>query len=123
MDPKYAAWVAANVKDPLGRCAETTLAMCTAFPELTRVRGHYLCGFWGPREHWWCTAPDGGVVDPTAAQFPSRGLGRYEPWVEGTPEPTGKCPNCGGECYDNKYCCSAECDSAYAAYCNNPGWL
>ncbi len=47
MKPQYADWIAANVKESRGRCAEATLAMAAAFPELTRVRGHYLCWVWG----------------------------------------------------------------------------
>ena len=47
MKQQHADWIAANVKETLGRCAEATLAMAAAFPELTRVRGHYLCWVWG----------------------------------------------------------------------------
>lgn len=120
MEPKYAEWIVANVPDPVGRCVEATAAMVAAFPELKRVRGHVYNVVWGEREHWWAVTPDGSVVDPTAGQFPN-GISYYEPWDESVPEPTGKCPNCGGYCFDGKYCCSDACEASYVAYCNNPG--
>ncbi len=124
MKTEYRAWIDANVgtkpEDGYGRCAWATLTMLVAFPELTRVRGHYYDAIWGERDHWWLVDPDGEIVDPTAAQFPTKGTGEYMPWVEGTPEPTGMCPNCGENCYDGRTCCSDSCNSAYAAYCMNP---
>ena len=120
MDSKYADWISANVKgDGYGKCHLATLAMVEAFPELQRVRGHYFCWTWGVREHWWCVAPDGSIVDPTIAQFPSKGAGEYEPWIEGTKEPTGRCPECGGYCYDGQTFCSESCGVSYVAYCNS----
>jgi hypothetical protein len=45
---------------------------------LSLVRGHYFCPIWNRDEpHWWCTKPDGTIIDPTAKQFPSKGLGVY----------------------------------------------
>jgi hypothetical protein len=121
MDPRYAEWIAANVEgDGYGQCREVTERMAAAFPELARVRGHYYCLIWGEREHWWLTTPAGEIVDPTAAQFPSKGHGEYVPWIEGTPEPTGLCPQCGEYVYDGNTCCSDACSRAYAAYCMNP---
>ncbi len=120
MKPQYADWIAANVKETLGRCAEATLAMSAAFPELTRVRGHYQCWVWGERQHWWLVDPNGEIVDPTANQFPSKGGGVYIPWDESQPEPTGVCPNCGDYCYNGQSCCSEACGISYAAYCMNP---
>ena len=102
--------------DPYGNCAEATLEMQGAFPELKRIRGHYYCVIWGERMHWWLTDGD-EIVDPTCGQFPTKGNGVYKPWNEGDPEPTGKCPNCGELCYDGRYCCSEKCDKEYAAYC------
>lgn len=90
--------------------------MAAAFPELRRVRGHYHDPQWGRRAHWWLVEPGGEVVDPTAAQFPSRGRGRYEEWDEARPEPTGECPNCGGEVFDGGTCCSPKCVDEYTAY-------
>lgn len=101
-----------------GKCAEITEAFAKAFPELRRVRGHYHCPHWGERDHWWLVAPDGSIVDPTRAQFPSRGIGEYVEWIEGTKEPTGMCPNCGGPCYDGDYCCTEACGRAYVAFCS-----
>ena len=66
-----ATWLAAN--DPYGACRAACDAMLLAFPELRLVRGHYLCPLWGDREHWWLVDPGGAIVDPTAAQFPTRG--------------------------------------------------
>ncbi len=99
----YAEWTR-GVGHPEGRCSEITLRMQEVFPELTRVRGHYHCWAQGRREHWWLTDPDGNIVDPTYAQFPSQGTGEYVPWVEGDPEPTGKCLDCGEYVYDGNFC-------------------
>lgn len=122
MKPQYKEWISDNVnKNCLGQCAEVTEKMQKAFPELARVRGHFMCCFWGLRSHWWLVDPDGEIVDPTVAQFPSAGMATpsaYEPWDENAKEPTGKCPNCGALCYDGNYCCSDECDRAYIAYLN-----
>jgi len=108
----YDEWIA-NVSNPLGRCKEVTLQMQEVFPELKRVRGHYYCWIWGRREHWWLRDPDGKPVDPTAAQFPSKGEGIYEEWVEGDPEPTGKCLNCGEYVYDDGNFCNDSCRRAF----------
>jgi hypothetical protein len=120
MTDTYTTWVAANVPDAYGTCKEVTQSMVEAFPELRRVRGHYYCGIWGERQHWWCVSPAGEIVDPTAAQFPSKGLGEYVEWVEGTEEPTGMCPNCGELCYGTGTCCSKACEQEYARYVLNP---
>ena len=69
-----------------GRCATASAAMVAVFPELRRVRGHY-----NGVPHWWCVAPDGTIVDPTARQFVPGGT-----YVEyHGPDPLGKCMNCG----------------------------
>ena len=113
----YVEWIAANVQgNGYGKCQEHTEAMAKVFPELTRVRGHYICPTWGRRAHWWLVASDGQIVDPTATQFPSCGLGDYEPWNDTAPEPTGKCMECGGYCYGGRVACSRECDSALAKF-------
>lgn len=115
--PRYSEWIASNVTGSgYGQCAEVTLAMAAAFPELRRVRGHYYCFAWGERTHWWLVAPDGRIVDPTAGQFPSAGRGEYVPWVEGAEEPTGKCPECGGYVYGGGTMCSDSCARAYERY-------
>lgn len=123
----YQEWIKnspyATQQGAYGQCKDATKEMAAAFPELTRVRGHYYCHIWGEREHWWCETPDGKIVDPTKAQFPSGGFGEYEPWDESQPEPTGMCPNCSGYCYNGETCCSAECHDAYVAYCMLPWGL
>jgi hypothetical protein len=118
--PGYRAWIEANVPDPVGACAEATLAMLGAFPDLKRVRGHYYCPAWGQREHWWLVTADGTIIDPTAHQFPSLGAGLYVPWDEDRVEPTGICANCGDYVFGGGTCCSQACNRAYAAYCMNP---
>jgi hypothetical protein len=118
---EYQAWIDKyypTQQIAYGKCAEATLEMCATFPELTRRRGHYLCIVWGEREHWWCEAPDGTIVDPTRRQFPSQSGHAYRPWDESQPEPTGMCPNCGDLCYDGGYLCSRKCEVQYAAYCS-----
>lgn len=61
-----------------GKCREMSEQAVQADPTLTLVRGFYFCPIWNTEEpHWWCTRPDGTIVDPTAAQFPSKGLGLY----------------------------------------------
>lgn len=105
-ESKYAEWISHNVPVcPRGYCAAMTEQMVEEFPELRRVRGHYVDAGDRRHPHWWCEGPDGEVIDPTAAQF---GLpGHYEPH-EG-PEPTGKCINCGGYCYNSSSVCSDTC--------------
>src|SRR5262245_58758582 len=100
-DTRYINWITDNVSDPYGNCAEYTLMMLAAFPELKRVRGHYMdivrgqeTLFLGEQPHWWLIDPQGEIVDPTDAQFASLGKGIYIEWDESQPEPTGKCPNC-----------------------------
>lgn len=61
-----------------GKCKEMSEALLVADPTLRLVRGHYYCPIWNTEEpHWWCEKPDGTVVDPSAKQFPSKGLGVY----------------------------------------------
>lgn len=115
MKPEYEAWIAAEVSDPTGRCAETTLRMVEAFPELRRVRGHFDDPSIGSQPHWWCVDPAGEIVDPTVRQFPCWYAGHYEEHVG--PEPTGKCMNCGGYTYaPRSTTCSEACDRELVAY-------
>ncbi len=122
MNREQALWVATNVTEALGNCAEATARMAAAFPDLTRVRGHYICPVWGRREHWWLTSPAGATIDPTAGQFPSGGLGEYEPRDEGVEEPAGKCLNCGGYCFPSSqahmHACSKACADALRVHFN-----
>lgn len=128
MESKYAEWIENNVEgDGYGKCSEITREMAEAFPELSRVCGLYLCFMWGERQHWWLTDKEGSVVDPTAAQFPSKGAGHYH---QMTPEeieneiPIASCANCGDPIYRNNKCgttvCSDRCGAEYAAYCSSP---
>lgn len=120
---KYDAWILEHVVgDGYGQCRDVTASMVAAFPELTRVRGHYHCPVWGRRGHWWCVTASGTVVDPTQAQFPSRATGHYEPWPEGAEEPTGKCLNCGEYAYRSWTFCSDECEAACATDFNIRGY-
>jgi hypothetical protein len=124
----YAAWIETLVptgNQAYGACSVITARMVAVFPELRRARGHYLCPFWGPREHWWCVTADGGIVDPTAHQFPSARKypgsadGKYEEFVDGSPEPIGKCMECGAYCWAGRSpsssACSPECARALEA--------
>lgn len=114
----YLQWIAEHVgPDPHGQCKEVTEQMAAAFPELRRVRGHYVCPSDGPQTHWWMVTPDGTVLDPTKEQFASKGQGAYEPH-EG-PEPTGTCLNCGGLVYGETSFCNSNCTKEFASYIEN----
>lgn len=88
-----------------GKCKELSEAAVLADPSLTLVRGHYHCPFWGEQAHWWTVRKDGTIRDPTAAQFPSRGRGRYEPF-----DGTAPCAECGKTIQEEK----ARFESNYA---------
>lgn len=115
---KYEQWIKDNVTNSYGKCHEYCLEMQKVFPELQLVRGHYYCLIWGKREHWWLKIND-TVVDPTKDQFPTKGTGNYIELDSNEPEPTGRCPNCGEYCYDNKYLCSDYCEKSYLVYLNS----
>lgn len=61
-----------------GKCKEMSEALVADDPTLQLVRGWYHCPIWGKQEHWWCKTPEGKIIDPTARQFPSKGIGEYE---------------------------------------------
>lgn len=63
-----------------GKCKELSEKLVAANPDLTLVRGHYLCPFWGEQPHWWTVDSNGVIHDPTKDQFPSKGKGHYEPF-------------------------------------------
>lgn len=109
MAADYWKWIADHQPtDPRGQCATVTEAMAAAFPELRRVRGHYVCPLENRRiPHWWIVAPDGTVIDPTGDQFASCGMGEYEEYVG--PEPTGHCLDCGAMLFGREMFCDAEC--------------
>jgi hypothetical protein len=111
----YSQWIAENrPSDPWGKCEAITRLMAAAFPELRRVRGHYICQIQGRLPHWWMVTPDGQIIDPTRDQFASNGEGAYEPH-EG-PEPTGTCLNCGELLYGDEKFCNADCAQEMKAY-------
>lgn len=120
----YTDWIAANVPPvPIGKCREVTKDMATAFPELTRVRGHYREIAFQDRPargqcHWWLVTASGEIVDPTAAQFPCQGAGQYVAHIEGSEEPGGRCLYCGGYVYGGRHVHDGECLQAVEADLN-----
>lgn len=119
MDAKYARWIDANVSDVYGKCKETVDEMGQTFPELAITKGFYWCPIWGRRQHWWLMDPSGGIVDPTAEQFPSSGFGIYEAIADSELEnkvPIGVCAECGGDVYKNSastYFCCPQCEHLF----------
>lgn len=110
------------------RCVEATREMVEAFPELRRVAGWccYSGGF--EQEHFWCVAPDGTIVDPTAAQFEN--IEGYREFQPGDEVRVGRCMNCGSGIYaaveslmDPRYsrsACGSECERELLAGLNDP---
>lgn len=116
----YWQWIAANQPtNPRGQCATVTKRMAEAFPELRRVRGHYVCPLEGCRAHWWMETPNGQIIDPTQDQFVSCGQGTYEEYVG--LEPTGRCLNCGEVLYGSEAFCNAACAIETAIFMNAGG--
>ncbi len=136
---QYEKWITAYVAKCnnylRGRCTAATKEMCEAFPELRRQSG-----FANGTEHFWCVAPDGSVVDPTAAQFRSQDPSsamfdieiEYEPLKVGDEIRVGKCMNCGSPIFatikqlediDNpklhRTFCDEDCEKETRAYL---GW-
>lgn len=121
----YDDWIATWVSQrPFirGLCGSATKAMAQVFPELEIVAG--WVNFRGGRsEHFWCVAPDGSIVDPTASQF--SGELEYQPFAPGDEVRVGKCLNCGAEIYASverlddasqaRSVCSSECASELEA--------
>lgn len=115
MDNDYQKWIDDNVPTfahAYGSCSEMTALMRHAFPELTRVRGHYQT-----YPHWWLTAPNGEIVDPTARQFWDT-TGVYHPHNEAGGEPLGRCYNCGEYVWGEvgSVFCSEACRTETAAH-------
>lgn len=109
----YEEWIAENVDEPYGKCRQWTHAMVTFFPELRLARGWYDDLLWGARQHWWCVAPDGAIVDPTVAQFPGpKYPGAYREITDEAEIPTGICMQCGDACYVGRPVCSENCGRA-----------
>ncbi len=114
---RYITWIRANYPTAdatRAKCSEATQAMVAAFPELKRVAGAYHCPLWGSRAHWWCVDSKGNIVDPTAKQFPSGGLGEYEPLPDGYDH--FACMECGDRGLhprDNQPFCSRKCMESF----------
>ena len=61
-----------------GKCKEMCDELIKENPELTLVRGHYICTFNNKKEeHWWTVDLNGEIVDPTKLQFLDAGMGEY----------------------------------------------
>lgn len=95
-DDQYTHWIAEHYPSTESaslKCAEATLTLVATFPELRRVRGHVMVGV-HLRPHWWCVTPEGGVVDPTAHQWPHAPV-FYAALPDDAEDPHGKCLHCG----------------------------
>lgn len=117
-DPRHEAVrkeLLARYRTSAYNCASFTRVMAERFPELKRVAGFYFApdSDASHGEHWWLEDAQGGIVDPTADQFPSQGRGRY---VHYDPRQhlvlKGKCMGCGVGLYTRmgSYPCSLGCD-------------
>lgn len=73
-----------------GKCREMSELEVAKDPTLRLARGYYFCPIWGKQPHWWTVRPDGTIHDPSAKQFPSKGIGEY---VES--DGTVECAECG----------------------------
>ncbi len=94
-----------------GKCKELSEALVASNPTLTLVRGHYWDYMWGEQPHWWTKDPNGYIIDPSAAQFPSKGAGDYVE-IDGNVE----CAECGKKLkeedaiFESRYAfCSSKC--------------
>jgi len=96
-----------------GKCREAASALAASDPSLTLTRGHYICPIWGKQPHWWCQRGN-EIIDPTAKQFPSKGIGEYIPFTgmvecevcgkripESKAMPAGRYAVCSSACYGN----------------------
>jgi|SRR5665647_377034 len=95
-----------------GKCKELSEEAIAQDPTLILVRGHYHCPVWGEQPHWWTVKPDGTIFDPSARQFPSKGIGRYIEFDGGL-----ACSNCGKEMKETDEV--AQFESNYA-FCSTP---
>jgi hypothetical protein len=125
MKEAHKKWITKNISNAFGTCKESTELMQNEFPKLRSARGFYYCPVWGKRTHWWLM--DGcEVVDPTASQFPSNGLGEYKEIADEDLEtmvPVGVCMDCGEDIYakDISGFCSAQCAKSYMEYIKTGG--
>lgn len=99
-----------------GKCKEMAVELADSDSTLSLVRGHYFCPVWNSEEpHWWCTKPDGTIVDPSANQFGSKGAGIYTPF-----NGKCKCSQCGKDIaeedasfHGNYIFCSTSCNMRF----------
>ena len=98
-----------------GKCKEMSQALVNNNPDLTLVRGHYWCPFWGEQPHWWVKDKEGNITDPTARQFPSKGMGEYIEFCGNV-----QCSECGKEMkevearfHSNYVFCSTTCNMRF----------
>lgn len=99
-----------------GKCKEMSEALCAKDPSLTLVRGHYFCPIWNSdEEHWWCVDAEGGIVDPTRLQFPSKGMGIYTPFngILACAECGKETPEAEATIYGNYAFCSGRCAARF----------
>ena len=121
----YDEWITdfvSNQRVIRGACGRAVNEMVEAFPELKRVAGWVLFAG-GCSEHFWCVAPDGAIVDPTASQFNSEL--HYQEFQPGDEVRVGRCMNCGDGIYAKvgrlddrsvaRSVCSPECAAALEA--------
>lgn len=81
-----------------GKCLELSQSAVLDDPTLTLVRGYYYCPMWNTEEqHWWTKRTDGTIYDPSAKQFPSKGLGVYTEF-----DGVVNCSNCGKSVNENE---------------------
>lgn len=96
-DQRYASWITDYISrqrgNIVGMCRIACEDMRNEFPELVLTAGFVVPG----GEHFWLTAPDGSVVDPTALQFTR--IEEYRPFKPGDEVQVGRCMNCGWEIY------------------------
>ena len=119
MNKVYADWIAENYPDyesTYGQCIQATKSMTKAFPELRTAKGFLFDAQWGRRQHMWCVAQDGSIVDPTKKQFPCPV--EYDEVLPGDESriPTGVRMDCGDDVYNGDTFCSEECEMATRAY-------
>ena len=65
--------IAADYVTYRGKCKELCEAAMREDSNLKLVRGHITVPAWPSdpfQPHWWCTKPDGAIVDPSWRQFP-----------------------------------------------------
>lgn len=99
-----------------GKCKELSQQAVAADPSLELVRGTYVCPMWGEQHHWWCKTADGTIVDPSVAQFPTKGIGAEYVEFDGIVH----CANCHQAVpeehatFDGRYAfCSTKCNMRF----------